>query len=314
MPRSSATTIHIASRSRTITSTAPRRAWVDVAVATVWNKPTLVRPVDRAAVGANPQPTRWLEGLTYPELLDLDNRVATQALLYDPLVVESVTGRWAHVLVTEQTGSVYRHGIEGWVPLAQLTFAPPPSAHGVVTVAVPEAPAGSLELSYGTRLPLLAEHGRTVIVGTPSGPSAIPYADTLSRAPAPSGPSVVRQAERFLGLAYMWAGTSAFGFDCSGLTYMVYRQFGVHLARDAADQSLQGAAVARSHLLPGDLVFFAWGGVVDHVGIYAGGGKMIDAPKTGGRVELTNLWSSPIAANYAGARRYLVPSGDRAIS
>ncbi|HMC38552.1 MAG TPA: C40 family peptidase, partial [Acidimicrobiales bacterium] len=113
------------------------------------------------------------------------------------------------------------------------------------------------------------------------------------------------EARRFLGLQYLWAGTSSFGFDCSGLTYTVYRQFGVTLPRDAADQARAGGPVARADLRPGDLVFFAFDGrTVDHVGIYAGNGLMIDAPHTGAAIETVPLWSPDLSPYYAGARRY----------
>jgi cell wall-associated NlpC family hydrolase len=87
---------------------------------------------------------------------------------------------------------------------------------------------------------------------------------------------------------------------------MVYRQFGITLARDAADQARAGRPVARGNLAPGDLVFFAFaGGDIDHVGIYVGRGLMIDAPETGRTVEVVPLSAPGLDAAYAGARRYL---------
>lgn len=282
-----------------------RRAWVRVAVATVWDKRALARPVDALAVSPQPQPARWLSGLTFAQRLDLDNRVATQALLYDRLLVSGIGGGWAHVVVLGQTGRVYPGGIVGWLPASQITFTPPPAGRATATVSVPAARANHYDLSYGTRLPVLFRAGRTMVVATPEGPATLPAADLALKPLPASGMAVVRQAARFLGLQYMWAGTSAFGFDCSGLTLLVYRQFGVRLARDAADQALQGAAVARADLAPGDLVFFAWGGQIDHVGIYVGGGRMLDAPETGKAIEIVPMWGTPLAAHFAGARRYL---------
>lgn len=94
-------------------------------------------------------------------------------------------------------------------------------------------------------------------------------------------------AKRFIGLPYLWAGTSGFGFDCSGFTYMIYRRFGIGTPRDADRQARHGTPVARSDLKLGDLVFFSdSNGVVRHVGIYAGGGMMVESPRTGETVRI----------------------------
>jgi cell wall-associated NlpC family hydrolase len=120
----------------------------------------------------------------------------------------------------------------------------------------------------------------------------------------PDGSDVVRIGRRYLGARYLWGGMSRRGIDCSGLTYLVFRALGRTLARDAADQSRAGHPVRRTHLRPGDLVFFSGGGwrAIHHVGIYAGGGLVLHAPHTGARVRLTPLtaWS-----DYWGARRIL---------
>jgi cell wall-associated NlpC family hydrolase len=244
--------------------------------------------------------------LTFADRLDLGNRLATQALLDDPVEVIGETYGWAHVLVVEQRGRVYRFGIAGWIPADQITFQPPPATQDVATVAVPVAQVGALDLSYGTRLPAVSHTSTTVTVATPAGWAPVPLASAwLSPLPA-TGSQVVKEAERFVGLPYLWAGTSGYGFDCSGLTYMVYRQFGIPLARDAADQARAGRPIARGNLALGDLIFFAFGGGgIDHVGIYAGRGLMIDAPETGRSVEVVPLSAPGLGAAYTGARRYL---------
>ena len=236
--------------------------------------------------------------------LYLDNAMATQALMGEPLYVIEVSGQWADVLVRDQTGSVYPDGVEGWVPLSQITRTPPPGSGTYATVSQPVADAGGIQLSYGTRLPVLSSTADSYAVATPLGERVLASADARTAVPAISPQAVLKEAEKFVGLPYLWAGTSAYGFDCSGLTYAVYKQFGITLARDAGDQALQGRPVPKDQLRPGDLMFFAWGGQIDHVGMYAGSGMMLHAPETGSRVQLINIWSSPLAANYAGARRY----------
>lgn len=282
-----------------------REAWVSVPVATVWNQPATSRPEDALAVSAHPHVAAWLASLDYQQKLGLDNLLATQVLLDRPVLVYGHRGGWAHVLVLGQTGAVFPFGIAGWVPAVQLTYSPPPAGLAYATVDVPVLTVGGMALSYGTRLPITSEGAGRVTVALPGGRFPVPASLVRSGTLPRSGPAVVAQAERFVGLPYLWAGMSAFGFDCSGLTYSVYRQFGIVLARDAADQARGGTPVSRGDLRPGDLVFYAFGGSIEHVGIYAGGGLMVDSPRTGASVEVVPMWGTPLSAYYAGARRYL---------
>lgn len=285
-----------------------RHAWVAVPVATVWNHPYTARPVDAPAVAAAagaPDVRRWVTTMAYQQKLGLDDLLATQALLYQPLFVYGHDGDWVHVLVLGQKGSVYPWGIAGWVPEGQLSYTRPPAAAAHETVDIPMLSAGGLQLSYGTDLPVAARTADDVTVLLPTGAVSVPAADLRSGRLPRSGQAVVAQAERFVGLQYLWAGTSSFGYDCSGLTYSVYRSFGITLARDAADQARAGTPVARHNLEPGDLVFFAFGGTVDHVGIYAGDGLMVQAPQTGSAVDVVPMWGTGLSEYYAGARRYI---------
>jgi len=97
-------------------------------------------------------------------------------------------------------------------------------------------------------------------------------------------------AESLSGIPYVWGGTSTRGFDCSGYTQHVFRKAGVSLPRTAAQQ--QRATTRVRDPRPGDLVFF--GSPAHHVGIYAGDGKMYDAPRTGRTTGLHRIWSSNV--------------------
>jgi len=120
-------------------------------------------------------------------------------------------------------------------------------------------------------------------------------------APPPSQYSgAVSIAMQYLGVPYVWGGSSPAGFDCSGLVMYVYAQMGVSLPHYTGAQWLAGVPVSRSDLQPGDLVFFDGLG---HVGIYIGGGQFIHAPQTGDVVKISSLDDGWYAATYDGARR-----------
>lgn len=116
------------------------------------------------------------------------------------------------------------------------------------------------------------------------------------------GAAVVAEAEKFLGVPYVWGGESPSGFDCSGLVQYVYAQLGISLPRTSEEQALVGTPVASlAQARPGDLVFFAGSDgtptAPGHVGIYIGGGKMIDAPYSGTVVQVqTVAGTQPVVA------------------
>ena len=108
--------------------------------------------------------------------------------------------------------------------------------------------------------------------------------------PGGSGHSAaVAIAQRYLGVPYVYGGASPSGFDCSGLTMYVYAQLGIGLAHGATDQQHATTPVPISALQPGDLVFFGNAGYSYHVGIYVGGGSMINAPHTGSVVSYGSI-------------------------
>lgn len=120
------------------------------------------------------------------------------------------------------------------------------------------------------------------------------------------GQQVVDKAETYIGIPYQFGATGPNAYDCSGFTQAVFRQFGVNLPRVSSQQATVGQAVAKGDLQPGDLVFFqnTWRTGVDHVGIYIGGGKFINAwPSTG--VTISDMTRPYFVAHYWGARRVL---------
>lgn len=98
-------------------------------------------------------------------------------------------------------------------------------------------------------------------------------------------------AKQFLGNPYVWGGTSLTkGADCSGFVMSIFKKYGVSLAHSSVTQSNSGKKISADELLPGDLIFYAKGGRINHVAIYIGGGQVIHAssPKTGIKISNYN--------------------------
>ncbi len=98
-------------------------------------------------------------------------------------------------------------------------------------------------------------------------------------------------AKQFLGNPYVWGGTSLTnGADCSGFVLSVFAKYGVSLPRTSREQATRGTRIDADDLKPGDLVFYAKGGTINHVAIYIGSGQVIHAssPKTGIKISSYN--------------------------
>ncbi|NCC31255.1 MAG: NlpC/P60 family protein, partial [Chloroflexia bacterium] len=125
----------------------------------------------------------------------------------------------------------------------------------------------------------------------------------------PASGDVASYAVQFIGSRYVWGGSSPRGFDCSGLTSYVYRQFGVNLPHSAAGKysTRYGAMIgSMGSLAPGDLMFFANTGGrrgITHVAIYLGGGRMVHAMTPSYGVQASSIWSSYWQNTFVGAIR-----------
>jgi cell wall-associated NlpC family hydrolase len=187
---------------------------------------------------------------------------------------------------------------------------------GSVTARISELQSQLAMLSQGVSPVSTGASSRTAVTAGADATAGTDFASALDTATGTQagtdagsdGTAVVAEAKKFLGLPYVWGGNSPTkGVDCSGLVQQVYKHFGIELPRLSADQARSGRPVASmAEAKPGDLL--AWNNSsrnngADHIAIYAGNGKMIEAPRTGLNVRLVDVPSTP---DYI--RRILPPS------
>ncbi|NUU31195.1 C40 family peptidase [Arthrobacter sp. C9C5] len=159
----------------------------------------------------------------------------------------------------------------------------------------PSSLAGGLGLGGAAGLGNLA--GLTAPASV-AGPASVP-------AGTATGTNVVAMAKKYIGVPYVWGGTNpATGMDCSGFTQRVFKDLGVELPRVVSDQMKQGTPVASlAEAKPGDLLV-SFGG--NHISIYLGNGKAIDAPVPGKTIQIRDAWEQQ--SNLTSIRR-IVPAG-----
>lgn len=225
-----------------------------------------------------------------------ESDVVSQAIYGTNVVMEEEKAGWAKV----RTADDYT----GWMLLASLrpfvsSEAPYASAGRVAQVESlfanlyrePDVTKHQplLTVPFETRLEAVSEQGGEeggwLAVRLPDGRSAwVQRGDITFDAKPLSIAQAIARSQRFLGLPYMWGGTSSFGYDCSGFVQMLVRRRGVIMPRDADLQANWTGAlpVKRKKLQPGDLLFFGESAEkVTHTGMYIGRGKFVHATTHG---------------------------------
>jgi hypothetical protein len=213
--------------------------------------------------------------------------IESQLLANERVELLQVTGAWARARALEQASLAANHRTlapyEGWLPLEALGFGLPAAPTAVVRVKTAEADGD--DLSIGVKLTAIPEGKSGARVIFADGRSELLPGKDLNPLPQKAKPEELRAkildtARYFLGDKYYWGGRSAWGIDCSGLVNIAYRAWGLDLPRNADDQYAASKRVSRENLKPADLIFSsdaAKPGAINHVMLYAGDGRLIEA-------------------------------------
>jgi hypothetical protein len=277
---------------------------VAVPVATVWTSPDAPRSVDEPAVRDLPDAAAWADSMDKEVRLGLHGRTDTQLLLGEPVELLEERRGWSSVVALWQESSRDERGYPGWVRTAHL--GSPVERSGGTTAHVVARSTGlrvddgaTVGLSFGTAVWVDSACDDRVAVALPGGRTgslergAVRLSDQ-AEAPSYDVGAVLGAARQFLGVRYLWGGTSTWGLDCSGLVHLSWRGQGVLLPRDAHDQAATSNVreVPLDAVRPGDLYFFARPGQsVYHVGFVTrpvaddGTRWMLHAPEGGELIE-----------------------------
>jgi len=194
-----------------------------------------------------------------------------------------------------QTAAQQSAAQQGQLPTATPPAGGPPS--DPTTVARPATTAAPTTPPSSTRTSSPPTTGRPTTDPPASPPTTTPPAPTSGNEPAPGWNIAVHYAYAQLGKPYQWGGAGPNSFDCSGLTMMAWDAAGVYFPHLAQDQYDMTKRIPLSDALPGDLIFYGTPNDVYHVGIYIGGGQMIDAPETGQNVSISSIyWANLLGA------------------
>jgi gamma-D-glutamyl-L-lysine dipeptidyl-peptidase len=298
-------------------------------VTAAWMHHDASRPCDVAVTQRVPNMAAWMAALTHELRLDLLGRIATSALLGEPVIVVSEANGWSEVRLPWQPCPLDPRGYPAWIPSAHLA---PSSASEVgdssvfcvrrrlVPVRATRNGPPIEVLSMGTRLPVVdvdpatgTNHAQVQVAASSSqtywidadcgvyagfsAPLPLPASDASGLSSA-RGFELVAGASELLGLPYLWGGLSGWGVDCSGLVHLAHRALGVVVPRDSVDQFGTFGPV-RGVAEPGQPVFFRYqtdSQRIHHVGIAVSETTMLHAPKTGRVTELLSLAVEPYAS------------------
>jgi cell wall-associated NlpC family hydrolase len=302
------------------------KEWIcSVKVATVWTEPVSAREMDAPGTANPVLLAEWLEALQYKERVALcnENRVQTQLLYGEPVLVDEIKDGWAKIIAIWQPSKKDTRGYPGWIPLIQLQKSKRVDSIGVARVSSVRAQLWDMKnrpllvIPFNTTLPVISEESTCYKVQTAHGEALLDkkfadFAKSMDHFPKLSNEHAVDLGETHLDLPYLWGGMSPYGYDCSGFSYNMLKACGYLIPRDASDQARNGEDVSiddSSAWKKGDLIFFAndeGTGPVRHVGFYYGNGQLLHSPSTGKSVEILVLEGSKLEKEICAVRRYAV--------
>lgn len=247
---------------------------------------------------------------------DTDSERVTQAIMGQPIEIEKHEGDWLYV----QTWDTYHGWIRDWWVGRNVPHSTEVAVVKSLFTDALKTPDPDSEiitkLVITTTLVFLGQEKGIAHVRLPDGAESWVLAKDVEVHPAgeetlglgPGGPSLVKTGKRFLGVPYLWGGSSPFGLDCSGFVQLTYKLNGLGLLRDAGIQASDPRAVPveKADLISGDLVFFAGGedkSRITHIGMACGDGTFIHSAGAGRGVTINNFEDKPYDVNYWGARR-----------
>ena len=162
-------------------------------------------------------------------------------------------------------------------------------AEAVVVEAVNTAPA--VQVAADSKFTL--ETGTIKVTPAPEPEpesvveEVVETAAAVEKAVPAAANDIVSIARQYIGVPYVWAGSTPAGFDCSGFTSYVYAQVGIDLPRTSSEQRYAGTVVSQAEAQPGDLIWSP-----GHIAIYAGNGMQIEAPVPGQSVHESQIWQN----------------------
>jgi len=267
------------------------------------------------------------DNLNVREEPSTSSNVLTQLSKGTEVAITEVSGDWYKISLDGKSGWVYSQ----YVLLNKVVGEGVINAQDVNIRSYPDLSSNVITmLNAGATLNIYARSGEWYKVELGEGKSGWVFGKYLtvrnsneSRSPDEVIPvvelpeisdskaqKIIDTAKKYLGVKYVYGGTSPKGFDCSGFVQYVFKECGISLERVAASQAQHGTKVSRENLKPGDLVFFDTDGglnYISHVGIYIGNGQFIHASsgRNARKVVISDMTSGFYNNTYMTARRYL---------
>jgi cell wall-associated NlpC family hydrolase len=247
------------------------------------------------------------------------SELLTQAIMGETMTRLDSRGDWYLVVLEDGYHGWVRSWNVGELPreeaaaFARRADAMVSSSVGYVLSEPGEGSIPVSDITAGTLVAAGEERRGFTGIELPGGRSGYISSGSLEPLPkgAPSREGIIERAMGFLGIPYIWGGTSAKGFDCSGLVKRVLRMEGIETMRDADQQSSTGSAVegkGAAELPPASLLFFGEGGRITHVAINIGGGRFIHSygdVRVNSLLETDNDYEVKLAEIYLFARDLL---------